>query len=457
MRKLRYVFVALLVFGLVLSTAHAARFYTKFEGEDRRGTPTEDMALVYVFRPTFAGGAVSTWTFADEQVIGVSRMRGYYFALVPEGKHVFWIRTMEDISVLELEVAGGETYYLKAGLQARASLEQVGEDQAGIYFETCTYVELTEEGRLRAAYHVENWLAWAHKKADKKNRRNLRIAAREAQSTGGKGEGAVPGETLGSIVLQRDTKSQILLIDQVMFPDCDTRLITNTEVLEVTAEARYVKGRRVAGNWKERWSVDRCGEVIPYEVTYVPDGKGGTQIQLHSLAVTAAAKTAEQFVTWEYHDTSQGAVVFEIVGQEVTFSANEYGPALKPSTWVENIEKFWDQVTLAGDRKRAFMLLRRGRTGESVWYEDVYEFALDQYLKDGEAYKLRQIALRTELDDPSIADIYAASDSGEYLIVSVNYAQIETRGKALSTKWSRSPYVLLTKTGDLKKVKPWMY
>lgn len=88
----------------------------------------------------------------------------------------------------------------------------------------------------------------------------------------------VPGESLGSPPLQRDTENQILSIDQAQYPGCDTRSIVNTEVKEVSENAQYVSGRRVAGNWKERWYVDRCGEVIPYEVRYVPDGKGGTYI-----------------------------------------------------------------------------------------------------------------------------------------------------------------------------------
>ena len=86
----------------------------------------------------------------------------------------------------------------------------------------------------------------------------------------------MPGKTLGSATLQNDTRTQILFFDQALFPECDTRRIVNTELLEVSEAAR--RGR---GAWKERWHLDRCGKVIPYDVTYVPSEKGGTDIQLH--------------------------------------------------------------------------------------------------------------------------------------------------------------------------------
>ena len=267
----------------------------------------------------------------------------------------------------------------------------------------------------------------------------------------GKGEGAVPGETLGTIVLQRDTENQILLLDQVMFPDCDTRRIVNTEVLEVSDETRNVKGRTVAANWKERWSMDRCGEIIPYEITYVPDGKGGTQIQIETSVDTTSAKTEAQFAIWHYQDTSQGAVVFEIAEEKVTFLANDYGPALKPNPWVENVVKFWGQVKLVGDRKRAFILLRRGDNPEgSVWYEkDIYEFSLDEYLKRPDVYKLRQIELKTALEKTRIHEICSSSESGDYLLVTASYTGIGGAGA--------QPLILVTKTGKLREVTPWKY
>ena len=93
--------------------------------------------------------------------------------------------------------------------------------------------------------------------------------------------GGVPGETLGNEVLRRETESQILLLDREMFPDCDTRRIVNTEVLEASGDARYADAR-----WKEHGrNAGRCGEIIPHEVTYVPDGRGGTQIQTHVVTV----------------------------------------------------------------------------------------------------------------------------------------------------------------------------
>ena len=76
----------------------------------------------------------------------------------------------------------------------------------------------------------------------------------------------VPGQTLGSPLLQRDTMDQLLSSDRIAAPDCRQRTIINTEVLE-----------KVDGDsWKERWSLDRCGKIIHYEIRYTADGKGGT-------------------------------------------------------------------------------------------------------------------------------------------------------------------------------------
>jgi len=102
---------------------------------------------------------------------------------------------------------------------------------------------------------------------------------------------AVPGKTLGSPLLQRDTMNQLFFFDRAFAADCQNRKIVNTEILEQPKDARFVTGGMVAGSWKERWYLDRCGKVVPYDVQYTPDGKGGTFLRYGEA--TQIAKTAE--------------------------------------------------------------------------------------------------------------------------------------------------------------------
>jgi hypothetical protein len=160
----------LLSFATV-TTIQAGEYFVKQKDDARRGEPTADMALVYVFRPASVGGAIKTWTFADDQLIGLSKAHGYYFALVPEGKHLFWSKA-ENTSAIEFDVKGGETYYLKTAIKmglakARVKLIEVDEAQAEKFFSKCAYCEPTEEGRARAQEIVANRREKAQTKADK--------------------------------------------------------------------------------------------------------------------------------------------------------------------------------------------------------------------------------------------------------------------------------------------------
>ena len=170
MRKLSIAMAVILISSLV--AVNAADHYTKHKGDKRRGEPTGDKALVYVFRPATMGAAIKTWAFADDQLIGVSKAKGYYFALVPAGQHVFWSKA-ENTSALEVEVEGGETYYFKQSIKmgfnkARVKMIQITEAEAEKYFGKCSYCEPTEEGSRRAIEIAANRMDRAEKKAEKR-------------------------------------------------------------------------------------------------------------------------------------------------------------------------------------------------------------------------------------------------------------------------------------------------
>ena len=173
MRKLTMIGVAVL---LAATSAFAAEYYTKHSGDKRRGEVSDDTALVYVFRPAIVAYAIKTWTFADEQLIGVSKPKGYYFAQVPPGKRLLWSKA-ENTSGIEVELEGGQTYYFKTAIKmgfgkARVKLVQVTEEQAEKFFAKCSYCEPTDEGRRRAAEiaanRMDNAAASAEKRAAKK-------------------------------------------------------------------------------------------------------------------------------------------------------------------------------------------------------------------------------------------------------------------------------------------------
>lgn len=80
----------------------------------------------------------------------------------------------------------------------------------------------------------------------------------------------VPGGTLASPVLQRDTVLPALVLAGSR--ECMLPQIVNTSVLTNP----IVIGKA----WEERWEFDRCGEMIALHITYTPDGHGGTDISV---------------------------------------------------------------------------------------------------------------------------------------------------------------------------------
>jgi hypothetical protein len=171
MRKLIITLLLVLLAGI--ASVQAAEYYQKHRGDERRGEATDDMALVYVFRPATMGAAIKTWAFADDQMIGVSKAKGYYFALVPPGKHLFWGKA-ENTSGVEVEVKAGETYYFKTAIKmgfgkARVKMLQIDEYEARRYFVKCSFCEPTEEGRKRGAEIAANRIDAAEQNAEKRN------------------------------------------------------------------------------------------------------------------------------------------------------------------------------------------------------------------------------------------------------------------------------------------------
>lgn len=175
---MKQLFAAILVLACgSASPALAGDYYTKYKNEDKKlGQPSEDRALVYFIRPAKMGAAIKTWAFSDDEFVGVARSSGYFFGHVPPGKRTFWAKA-ENVSVHDLEVEAGETYYFKLKLlpgiaKARVKLVPLDDAQAAKLLKKCGYTEPTEEGRRRAAEIVGERLDRVEQKAARKAARS---------------------------------------------------------------------------------------------------------------------------------------------------------------------------------------------------------------------------------------------------------------------------------------------
>ena len=88
---------------------------------------------------------------------------------------------------------------------------------------------------------------------------------------------AIAGNTMADRTLQRDT---IVLLTQKDLSEtegeiCRTRRISNTELLKPVSGGQVENGRPVAGEWVERWTLDRCGAPVPY-IVHFSTGRTGT-------------------------------------------------------------------------------------------------------------------------------------------------------------------------------------
>jgi hypothetical protein len=105
------------------------------------------------------------------------------------------------------------------------------------------------------------------------------VESLEAAVKGAKdGTEQVPGETLGSPGLRRDTVRTILEFEKVLAPDCASPKVVDTKVVRGLSNAAVRDGRPVSGDWSESWVVERCGTRVTYGVSYTTDPKGGTLI-----------------------------------------------------------------------------------------------------------------------------------------------------------------------------------
>ena len=91
----------------------------------------------------------------------------------------------------------------------------------------------------------------------------------------------VPGDTLADRILQRDTLAFLSQRDlSAAGPEarCRIRKVVATEVLTPLEGGQVEGDRPVAGQWVERWTLDRCGASVGYVIRFNTTRNGTTFI-----------------------------------------------------------------------------------------------------------------------------------------------------------------------------------
>ena len=91
----------------------------------------------------------------------------------------------------------------------------------------------------------------------------------------------VPGATLADPVLQRDTLA--FLAQRDLFetgPEarCRIRKVVATQIVAPVVGGELEGDRPIAGQWTERWTLDRCGVPVGYVIRFTTTRKGTTFI-----------------------------------------------------------------------------------------------------------------------------------------------------------------------------------
>lgn len=92
---------------------------------------------------------------------------------------------------------------------------------------------------------------------------------------------AIPGESQAGLVLKQDVANLLLPIASINLAFA----VNNPNCVEKVSIKNIVRtkiiNRSVAQSaWKEIWYIKICNKVIPYEVSFQPDGSGGTYFNI---------------------------------------------------------------------------------------------------------------------------------------------------------------------------------
>jgi hypothetical protein len=116
--------------------------------------------------------------------------------------------------------------------------------------------------RLRAEDQKDTTIA----KAEAQSRRKLGDVTTQLMTRSASG---LPGNTTASPLLEKDTLRLIMIMDGGTDSACKQRTVENREIISADATGA-----------QEKWTLDRCGTLVLYQVAYTPSSKGGTDVNV---------------------------------------------------------------------------------------------------------------------------------------------------------------------------------
>ena len=147
--------------------------------------------------------------------------------------------------------------------------------------------------------------------------------------------------------------------------------------------------------------------------------------------------SAESISSAKYKSEEQASVILTIGDQEVEITSEK--------------GKYWSDLTITDNQKKAFMVKRRGSPKSGSWIEDLHVFSVDNYILDSEGYELESVKLKTDKERAVVMEVYSSSFDGSRLLIDLHYAYKKEGNR---TSFKRHPYFLYTKNGTLEEVKP---
>lgn len=96
--------------------------------------------------------------------------------------------------------------------------------------------------------------------------------------------GSIPGESKASLVLKHDVSKLLLASASVNldFAANDPNCVEKVSAKNIV-RTKIVNPSAGQGAWKEIWYVEICHKTIPYEVSFLPDGSGGTYFNISQV------------------------------------------------------------------------------------------------------------------------------------------------------------------------------
>ena len=92
---------------------------------------------------------------------------------------------------------------------------------------------------------------------------------------------SIPGESQASLTLKHDVSRLLLAAasHNLGFSADNPNCVEKVSVKSIV-RTKILRGTASQGSWKEIWYVKICNKTIPYEVSFLPDGSGGTYFSI---------------------------------------------------------------------------------------------------------------------------------------------------------------------------------